>query len=203
MKYHRMKYKMDWANGEGGEAMILLRRSHNFVETKTGSFLMDYSNNDEGERVTGPFICDLDDEDQTNRFPTFFTSPALIATKQFYQDLTEAGVNNLEVLPVIIRDKVNNREINDYVLINIIGRMSCAAMEESDSDRLNEEADENDFADSMYVINKLVIDSSKTSGMDFFVLHEDTDNIIVSEQIVKKLEPKNYKDVEFEELETI
>lgn len=203
MKYYRMKYKMDWANWKGGEAMILLRRSHDFVETKTGSFLMDYSNSDEGERVKGPFICDLDDEDQTNQFPTFFTSPALIATKQFYQDLKGTGVDNLEVFPVIIRDKVNNREINNYVLINILGRVSCAAMEESDSERLNEEADENDVSDSMYIINKLVIDSSKTLGIDFFLLNEDTDNIIVSESIVKKLEEKNYKDVEFEELEII
>ncbi len=203
MKYYRMKYKMDWTNWQGGESMVLFRRSHDFVETKTGGFLVDYSNSENGEPVKGPFICDLDDEDQTNQFPTFFTSPALIATKQFYKDLTEAGVGNLEVFPVRIRDRVNNREITDYVLINIIGLVSCAVLQESGVERLNEEADVNDYSGSMCVIDKLVIDTSKTHGMDVFLLSEDTDNIIVSDKIVKKLASNNYKDVEFEELRSI
>jgi len=203
MKYYQMSDKVLLENLDGREPICIFQRSHDLMQTKTGSFLIDYTNNDNGEPFKGSLICELDDEDKTGIFPTFFMSPALIGTKQFYQDLIEIGVDNIEVHPVIIKDEVNNRVIDNYLLLNVIGRISCAVMEKSDHERLNDEADEDDPYDAMNFINELVIDASKIGHEDLFLVHEDTNCILVSERVYKHLINKGYTDIFFEEVQQV
>lgn len=203
MKFYQMSDKVVLETWDGREPAGLFRRSHDFMQTKTGSFLVDYTNNENGEPFKGELICDLDDEEQTGILPTFFMSPALIGTKQFYQDLLDAGIDNIEVHPVVIRDKVNHRIINDYVLLNVIGRVSCAVMDQSDYERLNDEAAEDNPYESMNFINDLVIDSRKVGDRDLFLVHEDTNCILVSERIFQHLSKKGYGDIFFEEVRQI
>lgn len=204
MKYYQMSDKITEGQWDGKEPSVIYQQSHDWVQTKTGSFLIDYENDKvNGEPFKGPLICELDDEDETGKMPTFYTSPALIAKKSFYKDLVEIGVDNIEVHPVVINDSVNNRTVNDYVLLNIIGRISCAAMDESDYERLNDDADPDDPYDSMNVINELVIDATKVGQHDLFVVHEDTDCIVISERVYKHLKNKGYTDIYFEELKQV
>lgn len=203
MKYYQMSDKILLSGWDGKERVVIYKRSHDFTQTKTGSLLIDYTYNDEGEPFKGPLICEMDDEDETGIFPTFFMSPALIGTKQFYQDLAEIGVDNIEVHPVIIKDEVNNRIIEDYLLLNVIGRISCAVMEKSDYESLNDEADEDDPNDAMNFINELTIDASKIGNKDLFLVDEDTDCILVSERVYKHLINKGYTDIFFEEVQQL
>lgn len=199
MKFYEMSDKVPLASLDGTERAGLFKRSHRFMQTKTGSVFVDYTHSDEGEPFSGVMVCELDDEDATGVLPTFFMSPALIATRQFYQDLLSIGIDNIEAHPVVIKDEPNNRTIDDYLVLNIIGRISCAVMAQSDCESINESADVEDPCESMTMINDLVIDASKVGCHDLFLVHEDTSLILVSERVYKHLQPR-YPDVWFEEV---
>jgi hypothetical protein len=112
---------------------------------------------------------------------TFYQSPAVIGTKQFYQDLLDSGVDNIEVQPVEISGVVKDITHDNYLLLNIIGRVSCADMDKSEY---------TDIGKGMNTVNKLVIDGAKTNGLLLFLLHEDTDCIVIHEQVYKHLQLK-------------
>lgn len=162
---------------------IIRKSSHRFTELKTGRFLP--------ETFKNPLECQLLGDYADGVMPTFYMSPAVIGTQQFYDDLLYSGVDNIETKPVIIKDLVNNRIIEDYLLLNFIGRVSCADMEKSEY---------NDLGDDMKVINKLVIDPDKITDFNLCLLDEDTDCIIISEQVYNHLNAKGYDDIHFEAL---
>jgi hypothetical protein len=167
------------------------------TEFSTGQILIDYENDDEeGEPFKGPLVCKLDEDFIEGKLPTFYTDPAVIGTKQFYNDLLKIGLDNIDVYPVIIRDEVNSKTIDNYVLMNILGRVSCADMDASDYDMLGD-----DESDNLNVINKLVIDSTKVRGLDLFLVHEDTDCIVISEKVYNHIKAGGYDDIYFEEIE--
>ena len=169
------------------DATGLYRRSHRFTPTKTGELFP--------TEFEGPFIAELDSDNVNGSFPTFYESPAVIGKKEFYQDLREIGIDNIEVHDVEIRDKVNNKTIGGYLLLNIIGRVNCAVLDQSDLKTLGP---------GMNVIDDLVIDTSKIpSGLDLFLEANDTDNIIISERVYNHLQGKGYTDIYFEKLQAI
>jgi len=188
MKFYQMAEKVM------ADSTIIYQRSHDFFELCTGHLLMDYSKNDHGEPFTGTFVCELDEDHLDGKLPTFYMDPAVIGTKQFYNDLTEIGIDNIEVHPALIRDEINNRNIEDYLLLNILGRISCAVMDQSDY---------NSLGDDMNIIDKLVIDGKKAEGHDLFLVHEDTDCIVISERVYEHLNGKGYTDIWFDELQLV
>jgi len=188
MKFYQMARKVR------EDSTLLDQQSHERIEFCTGHILIDYSNNENGEPFKGPLICTLDEEFINGKMPTFYVDPALIGTKQFYQDLTEIGIDNIEVHPALIRDEVNNRNIEDYLLLNILGRISCAVMDASEYETLG---------DDMNIIHKLVIDGKKAEGHDLFLVHEDTDCIVISERVYEHINSKGYTDIWFDELQLV
>jgi len=189
MKYYLMAEKAE------ADGTILYQDSHFMASLKEGASLVDYENDDdEGEPFVGPLICKMDDEHVDGKMSTFFMSPAIVGTKQFYNDLLDIGIENIEVHPVIIRDEVNSRVFDDYLLLNIIGRISCADMSSSKYETLG---------DDMNIIDELVLDSSKIHGLDLFLVHEDTDCIVISERVYEHLANKGYSDIYFEEIRQI
>jgi hypothetical protein len=203
MKYYQMSDKILLETWDGREPAVLFQRSHDFMQTKTGSLFVDYTTNENGEPFKGALICDLDDEDQTGVLPTIFMSPALIGTQDFYQELRAIGVENIEVHPVIIRDHVNNKVIDNYVVLNVLGCVSCAVMDESDCEQLNDDASPDQPNESMNFINDLVIDSHKVGELDLFLVHEDTDCILVSKRVYQHLKSKGYNDIFFLEVKQL
>ncbi|HWV16576.1 MAG TPA: DUF1629 domain-containing protein [Cellvibrio sp.] len=204
MKYYQMTYKIFLSGWDGREPSGLFQRSHDWVLLKTGEPLLDYENDRvNGEPFKGPLLCELDDEDETGVMATFYNSPAFIAKKSFYHDLRDIGIDNIEVHPVVIHDPLNNIEIDDYLLLNFLDSISCAVMEQSSYERLNEAGDPEDPVDSMIVMNELVIDPSKIDGQDLFLLREDTDCIVISERVYTHLQNRGYSHIVFEELKQI
>ncbi len=163
---------------------LLDQVSHDMVPFSTGHFFP--------KDFQDPFIVELDPDFIKGEMATLYLDPAVIATKEFYQDLTRLGIDNIEARQVVIQDNINNKRYDNYLLLNIIGRVSCANMEQSDYRTLG---------DGMNIINNLVIDSRKTHGLDFFLVHEDTDCIVISERIYTYLNSKNYGDLYFQELQ--
>lgn len=105
--------------------------------------------------------------------------------------LLPIGVNNTQAYPAILVDEVDDRKIEGYLFLNIVGLVSCANLDESEAVSLSED---------MLIINQLVLDSSKIPPLDIFLVAEDTDNIIVSERVYRHLSARGYDDVYFEEL---
>lgn len=178
MKYYIMTRKVS------ENSTLLDQLSHELIEFSTGNL---FPTHFEGELIT-----ELDSDFINGVMPTFYTDPAVIGTKKFYQDLIELGVDNIEVKGAVIQDNVNNKIINDYLLLNILGRISCANMEKSEYSNLGDE---------LNIIDKLVINPNKTHGQELFLVHEDTDCIVISERIFDGLSKKGYPDIYFEELE--
>ena len=171
-----------------GNGTLLIQESHDLIEFSTGHYFpKEFS-------IEGPFVVSLDDRFINGDMATLYIIPAVISTKQFYNHLTSLGIDNIEVHPVIIKNEVEDTENHDYVLLNIIGRITCADMNQSEYSSLG---------DGMNIINKLVIDRSKTHGQEFFLVHEDTDCIVISGRIYEELKEANYPDLYFEKLETV
>lgn len=164
---------------------LLDQESHELIEFSTGHFLP--------KDFKGPLVVSLDEDFIDGEMATLYMDPAVIVKKQFCQKLMSLGIDNIELHPVIIQDNVRNREIHDYVFMNIIGRVSCADMTRSEYSELG---------DDMNIIDKLVIDTSKTNGLEFFLVHEDTDCIVISERVYQELKKMEYPDIYFELLET-
>lgn len=194
MKYYRMsnRFTEDW---DGLEPTALYKDSHSFFVFNSGHKLFDYSKNKQGDPFVGPLVCNLDDEDETGVFPTFYMSPALIGTKNFYNDLLDLAVSNIDVHSVVIKDQENDREIHDYVLLNVIGRIQCADMDKSDVSYLGDDKE-------IAIIDRLVIDSKKVANANFFLIAEDTSCVVVDEKVYSGLIERGYKDIHFEEIET-
>ena len=165
---------------------IIFKKNNLLTPLKTGHLLLD--------NFKPPLICNIDNEHLNGVQPTFYMSPAIIGKKEFYQDLLDCGVDNIEVKPVVIRDTVKNLEYTDYLLLNILRRVSCVNLNESDYETLG---------DDMSIIDKLVLKKSEIHDLNMFLVHEDTDCIVISEQVHSYLTSKGYEDIYFEELEVI
>jgi hypothetical protein len=139
----------------------------------------------------GTLECVLIGRFEDSEMSTFYMSPAIIGTKQFYQDLLDCGVDNIEVKPVVIEDRKFKRVFDNYVVLNFIGRIACADMDSSEYGHIGED---------MNVIDKLVLQREKVQDRHLFLVDEDTDCIVVSENVYKTLNEKGYTDIYFEEV---
>jgi hypothetical protein len=165
------------------DGTIIYQRSHELFELKTGAPLE--------PGFQPPFVVELDSESPHGRMPTFYESPALIARKNFHDDLVGAGVTNLETVPVVIRNPVDGSENRDYLLLNIVGRVPCANMRQSKHRSLGP---------GMNVVDEPVLADGLPSHLELFLAEEDTDVIVVSERVYQRVKAKRYDDVWFEEL---
>jgi hypothetical protein len=185
-------------NPQPAQPISLILKSHDMVQTKTGHFLVDYElDMDAGAPFVGPLLCEADREDPSDFWPAIFLSPALIAHKSFVATLQAAGVQNIELHTVNIADPTTNSTNQDYLLVNVIGRVACAHMGQSEYNQLGQ--DEED----MRLMTHLVIEESKTGDFDMFLLDEDTDCILMSERLVKHFDNQVYAGVYFEPVDVV
>jgi hypothetical protein len=138
-----------------------------------------------------PMTVKLDEDQPDGRMPTFYESPAFIGTQAFLRDLLQAGVDNIETVPVVIRNVATGAENRDYVLMNIVGRVACADMGRSTHRSLGP---------GMTIMDELVLKPGSFSGLHLFVADEDTDVMIISEQVHRQLLGRGCADIVFREL---
>jgi hypothetical protein len=125
MNYYRMDRQMP------GNGAIIFRRSHKLIPFKTGAQF--------GDGFEEPLITELDKELHNGVLPTFFTSPGFIVKIDFYNDLKKIGIDNFEVYKTIIKNPIDGRIIENYLFLNIIGRVSCANMDKSEYETIDED----------------------------------------------------------------
>lgn len=180
MQYYLMSPK---ASDRG---TVISQVSHDFTVFKTGQPLENFG--------SPPMVCQLLGDFANGQLPTFYMSPAVIGTTEFYRELLECGVDNIEAFPAKILDPVTDREIDNYLLLNILGRKACTDMDASKYHTL---------AEGAYIIDKLVLDPGfleRDQGY-IFVADEDTDCIIVNEPIYRHISSR-FDVIHFEALST-
>jgi hypothetical protein len=116
---------------------------------------------------------------------------AKIMSNRLVSILQSLGVDNLQTFPAVIKNKQTDELINNFLVINVIGMVSCANVAASESTPL---ADVNFF-------NKLVIDPKRARGLFMFRLAESRMDIIVIDKIAKAINDGNFKDIVLEPLE--
>jgi len=121
---------------------------------------------------------------------SLYQARGVICLQALVDELVSLGVDNFEVKPAIIRSKGGAKEYDQYVLLNILGRVVGADIDASDAQCLGE---------GMNLIDSLVFAKDALEGRKLFLVDEDTNCIVVNEQIYTVLEAK-FDDLFFEEV---
>ena len=111
--------------------------------------------------------------------------------KKLIDTLQKAGVDNLQTFPAIIENSETGEENRDYAVANVIGLVSCADLDQSESEPL---------ADVHY-FHKLIIDPKRTHGLLLFRLAESQMEIIVEEKVAAAIRAGNFQGVVLEPLD--
>lgn len=114
-----------------------------------------------------------------------FYPGATLMSKRLVETLKSSGVDNLQTFTAEIKNSETGEIINDFVVVNVVGMVSCANVEASDTTPL---AGVNYFHD-------LVIDPGRTSGLLMFRLAESLMDIIVTEKVAKAIQEGSFRDV--------
>ena len=145
---------------------------------------------DESELILPwPFTAEVDPE-EAFEMSDYYPGARLIS-KRLVKTLKANGVDNLQTFPAEITNSETGEIIRDYLVVNIIGMVSCANVDASDTAPL---ADVKHF-------HKLVIDPSRTSGLLMFRLAESRRDVIVAEKVAKAIQEGNFRDVTLEPLQ--
>lgn len=128
--------------------------------------------------------------DEGEAMVTMFHSGILIMTKGMVETLNNAGVNNLQVYNVVLYDRSKNISYNDYLAVNIVGKIACADMDKSNTTIHGEPIIDVDF-------DGIVIDESKIFGMLMFRIAECVSGIVVHDKVKTVLEKEGIKYLDF------
>lgn len=105
--------------------------------------------------------------------------------EQFIKLLVESGVDNLQVFPAEIRHPITDEIVPGYATVNIVGHVSCANIEESDTAPLAD----------VYYFENLVIDPTRTQGLLIFRVEESPMVVLVHESLAKKIQAANIRGI--------
>lgn len=115
-------------------------------------------------------------EGQTPRLYAWYPGSDLMQ-ERLVSVLHSLGVDNMQTFPVEIRREAGE-EIPGFVVVNIIGRISCANMDRSEYEPLAD----------VYYFHQLTIDPTLTNGLLMFRLHEAPNIVLVHEKIARAIE---------------
>jgi hypothetical protein len=111
-------------------------------------------------------------------YPDYFELQATpVASQRLVQALADAGVDNFDAYPVVIRE--STREVENYFVLNFVGRVSCL---DEDATRCTR------YRGRVARIQSLAIDENRAMGFALFRLHEYELLLLVSEYVKRSLE---------------
>ena len=142
--------------------------------------------------IPTPIIIELDPDAPGILLPMFYKS-ILLMSDEMTTVLRDAGVDNMDLYDVILRDTVKGTDLTNYKAVNIVGTLACADLKNSEySDPSGSGMIDMDF-------DSLAIDESKTSGMLMFRLAECITAIIIHEKVKEALEKYGIEHLDIQE----
>lgn len=97
--------------------------------------------------------------------------------RRLYEALRSTGVDNLQSFPAIVERPDTGETFEDYLVINVLGLVSCAVLKQSEIDPLGE----------LHYFHKLVIDRARTHELLLFRLAEYPPTILIHDRVATKL----------------
>ena len=123
--------------------------------------------------------------------PDFFCPSIPLMTNKILNILDEAGVDNIDRYKVELYDQGGKLISRNYCAINILDRVSCADLEQSDCEFDNP-------GDLVGIdFESLVIDEERAKGYNLFRLHEAVNGIVVHDSVKVRLEKEMLAGVYF------
>lgn len=112
----------------------------------------------------------------------FHSQPFPIMSDKLIAALREAGVDNLQTFPAILKGHHSGIDITNYKVVNVVGKIAAADMGKSDY------IDMGGMGIIAVGFKDLVIDETKTYGALLFRLVESITDIIIHESVKNHLE---------------
>jgi hypothetical protein len=149
-----------------------------------------------GERwavdVPKSLVFQIDEDDEGVMLP-FFNDVIPLMRLDLLNALRDAGVDNIDDYPAIIRETRTGREYRDYRVVNIIGAVRAADLAASD---VEPSGFDGDF-DIDAFFNTLELDESAAQGLLLFRLAESVATILVHARVREQIERKGIEHLEF------
>jgi len=121
-----------------------------------------------------------------NELKEMYNTDAIVMTVRLLKALQEAGVDNLDVYPAIIKNEGTGFETNNYVAVNLIGLVSAVDFENSNVVG----GDGDHFLDTDF--DGVSIDPEKAKDHLMFRLAENTSAIIIHHSVKEHLEKNGF-----------
>jgi hypothetical protein len=136
-------------------------------------------------QVEEPIPCKLQPESADPPPDLILTIP--IFSTRLIEVLKGVGVKNMDLYQVALHHPTLGKTYTDYRAVNIIGRIACADLKQSQYLP--------DHEAPLMKFEKLVLDEAKTLGVPMFRLAESTLYILVSEKVKQAVEAAELRGV--------
>lgn len=130
-------------------------------------------------------VLELDTSDGEN-MPDFFDTTIPVISKELVKSLTDIGVDNFDIYPVILKNLKAGEEHENYVAINFLG--SVDAVDQDESEYELDAFDEPDY-------ESVVIDAKKAKGFKAFRLLTGSDFLVINQEVATFIKAKNFKGI--------
>lgn len=125
-------------------------------------------------------------DDPVQKQPLYdFMPNRRVMHKRLVDTIRSTGVDNLQTFPAEVVDADSDAVSREYLLVNVIGLISCANREESRSHRLG----------NVQFFEELVLDQPRTGGALMFRLAESPIEIVVHEKVADAIRAGNFHGV--------
>ncbi|WP_141619637.1 DUF1629 domain-containing protein [Myxococcus sp. AB036A] len=135
--------------------------------------------------VEEPIQCELHPESADPPPDLILTLPTF--STRLIEVLKSVGVKNMDLYQVALKHPGLGKTYTDYRAVNIIGRLACADLTQSQYLPGHEPP--------LMKFDKLVLDETKTMGVPMFRLAESTMWILVSEKVKQAVETARLRGV--------
>lgn len=125
-------------------------------------------------------------EQQPTIYDLYSEKPLM--SKRLVETIQAAGVDNIEVFPAVVTWEEKNRVIDDYVVVNIVGLISCAVKDQLDTSPIA----------GVDYFHSITIDPARTNNMLMFRLAESQIEVLVHEQVADAIKAGNFEGVVLE-----
>lgn len=130
-----------------------------------------------------PYRVTFDDPTGSPLFDYY--SGDFVMSKRMAEVLQKAGADNFQSFPTEMTNKRTGEVSHDYVTVNLLGMVSCARLDASETSELG----------SSFYFHNLVIDPKKVGDQLLFRLAESKINVLVHERVAAALKAANLRGV--------
>jgi hypothetical protein len=126
------------------------------------------------DEIDLPFEYEMSSEEgEEVKFHGWYPGSHLMQ-QRFIETLQKAGVNNLQIFPAHIVREGTKKEVPGFSVVNIVGCVSCAVMEESKAEP---------FIGNVFYFQDLVIDPKRVGDLLMFRVEESPMIVLVHDKV--------------------